>query len=134
MPAVYLLTHERRDRFVRLHAAQSLVFHGLVGLAQIILFVALVVLGGAVQSMTGALVAAAVLFALFGGLLLVVAITWAQLMADCIRGRVALLPLVGQWAVWVEASAARVMGSRPRAVAPAPAPVSDASGTPPPAS
>ena len=107
VPAAYLLVHEPRDRFVRVHAAQSLVFHGLIGAAQMVLFGAVIFLGGVIQSMAGALIAAAVLFALFAALVIVVAITWAHLVADCIRGRVALLPLVGEWALWVEALTAR---------------------------
>jgi uncharacterized membrane protein len=139
VPALYLLARERYNRFLRVHAAQSLVFHALVGLAQLVLFSAVVVLGGAIQSMTGALVAAAALFALFAGLMLVVAVTWAHLLADCIRGQVALLPLVGAWALWVEAFTAREVWARPRGTAPRqsasppPAPQGDASGRPPPA-
>ncbi|HEV2237987.1 MAG TPA: hypothetical protein VGR57_15105 [Ktedonobacterales bacterium] len=134
MPALYLLARERRDHLVRLHAAQSLVFHGLVGLAQMVLFVAVVLLGGAIQSTTGALVAATAIFVLFAGLLLVVAITWAHLVADCIRGRVGLLPLVGHWAEWLEALATRASAPRQRAAAPTPLPCGDVSDTPPPAS
>lgn len=114
VPALYLLTHERRNRFLRLHAAQSLVFHALVGLAQVLLFAAVVVLGGAITSMTGALVAAAAVFALFAALTLVVAVSWAHLVAECIRGRTALLPLVGGWALWVEAFTARDVWARSR--------------------
>jgi uncharacterized membrane protein len=133
VPAVYLLAREERNRFLRLHAAQSLVFHGLVGGAQLTLFLALVILGGVIQSMTGALITAAILFVLFSMLLVVVAITWAHLVADCIRGQVALLPLVGAWAVWIEALTARAVRSHPE-VRPAPPPAadSDLSDTPPP--
>jgi uncharacterized membrane protein len=128
-----LLAHETRDRFVRLHAAQSLVFHALVGAAQMVLFVAVIVLGGVIQSMTGALAAAAVLFALFAALLIVVAITWAHLVADCIRGRMALLPLVGRWALWVEALTAHEVWAHFRSRRAPPTRRTPLSGMPPPA-
>jgi hypothetical protein len=133
VPAVYLLTHEAHDRFVRLHAAQALVFHALVGAAQMALFGAVILLGGLIQSMTGALIAAAVLFALFAALLIVVAITWAHLVADCIRGRVALLPLVGGWALWVEALTARDVWVQRRSRRAPPAGNAPFSDMPPPA-
>ena len=44
-PALYLLWRERRDVFIRLHAAQSVVFFGGLAVAQTLLFVALVALG-----------------------------------------------------------------------------------------
>jgi uncharacterized membrane protein len=138
VPALYLLTHERRNRFLRLHAAQSLVFHALVGLAQVLLFAVVVVLGGAITSTTGALVAAAALFAVFATLTLVVAVTWTHLVAECIRGRSALLPLVGGWALWVEACTAREVWARSREARAGTASPRDAddaaSDTPPPAS
>lgn len=134
VPAAYLLTHEQRNRFVRLHAAQSLVFHGLAGASQTILFLVVLILGARIQSMTGALIAAAVVFAAFAALVLVVAVTWAHLVADCIRGRVALLPLVGAWALWIEAFTARGVWARPAGTAAPPhAPPRDLSDRPPPA-
>ena len=133
VPAAYLLMHATRDRFVRLHAAQSLVFHALVGVAQMVLFVAVIFLGGAIQSMVGALIAASVLFALFAALVIVVAITWAHLVADCIRGRVALLPLVGEWALWVEALTAREVWAHFRSQRAPPARRPPLSDMPPPA-
>jgi uncharacterized membrane protein len=132
VPSLYLLVHEARDRFVRLHAAQSLVFHALVGAAQLVLFGAVIFLGGVIQSMTGALIAAAVLFALFAVQLIVVAITWAHLVADCIRGRVALLPLVGEWVLWVEALTAREVWAQRRSRRGPPARSAPLSDTPPP--
>src|SRR5262249_33870302 len=48
LPALGLLIRERSDRFVRLHAAQALVFFVLLATAQLALYAALVLLGGGV--------------------------------------------------------------------------------------
>src|SRR5690348_5239314 len=46
--ALWVLLRERRNRFVRFHAAQSLIFFVTIPLIQLVLFVALVIVGNTV--------------------------------------------------------------------------------------
>ena len=93
LPGLYLLWRERGNRFVRLHAAQAVVFFGAVALAQIILFVALVALGnwapGAWLTALGLLFWAAYIALGLGSLIL-----WLRMLNDCAHGRLQRRPLL----------------------------------------
>src|SRR5262245_10451369 len=54
--ALWVLLRERRNRYVRFHAAQSLIFFVTIPLIQLVLFVALVVVGNIVGIGTSAFV------------------------------------------------------------------------------
>lgn len=93
-PALYLLWHERRDVFIRLHAAQSVVFFCGLALAQTLLFAALVALGNWAPA-GGWLIALGLLFwALFLALGLGGFALWLRLLNDCAHGRVRRRPLL----------------------------------------
>lgn len=87
VPALLLLARERRNRFVRIHAAQALVFFCLVGLAQASVFVALVVVGSVVSNARLAIVLGLVAYGLFALIGLAGFVTWLLLLADAMAGR-----------------------------------------------
>lgn len=94
LPGLYLLWRERRDRFVRLHAAQAVVFFGMVALAQIILFSALVVVGNWAPG-GWALTALGLFFwAAYGALGLGGLMLWLRMLNDCAHGRLRRRPLL----------------------------------------
>jgi uncharacterized membrane protein len=94
LPALYLLARERRNRFVRLHAAQALVFFACVALAQTLLFALVVFVGniaaGTVAELPVSLAFWGALIALgFGALVL-----WLRLLADAWQGRLRRRPIL----------------------------------------
>ena len=112
LPALALLLRERRNRFVRAHAAQALVFFAALALAQVALYALLVVAGGQTTSTRTAIVLAAV----FAVAWLVVAalgfVAWARLVAAALTGYVAALPLVTPLARGLLRGLDRVAGRR----------------------
>jgi uncharacterized membrane protein len=104
----------RATPFVRFHAAQSLVFHGMVAASQIVLYLLLVIPGGMVTNARLAIALALVLLVLYVAQAIVIAKTWASLLADCIRGNVRLLRFAGPLALRVERFAPRVAWARLR--------------------
>lgn len=102
LPALWLLLRERRNRFVRLHAARALTFFGSLALVQILLFAALVVVGGIVTGLT----AAAVLGVLFYSVYIACAacgfVLWLLLMRDALAGRATSYPVLGGSSRWLE--------------------------------
>lgn len=103
LPAVWLLFRERRNHFVRVHAARSLTFFFCLALAQIIFFAALVLIGGAI---TGPSVAELLGVAFYAAYILIVAlgfIFWLLLMRDALAGRATSYPLLGGCSRWLEA-------------------------------
>ncbi|HEX6543307.1 MAG TPA: hypothetical protein VF040_16240 [Ktedonobacterales bacterium] len=100
--SVVVLLRERRNRFVRFHAAQALIFFATILLTQLILFTALVILGNIVQANTW-LVALGVLF--IGGFLALgvgALILWLWMLADCWAGQATQLPLISRLALRLE--------------------------------
>lgn len=86
-PALYLLARERRARFVRLHAAQALIFFAGIGLAQALLFALAVVLGNVAA---GSWAELPVGLLLWGALLALGAgafMLWLRLLAEAWNGR-----------------------------------------------
>ena len=114
LPALVLLLRERRNRFVRAHAAQSLVFFAVLALAQIAIFVLLVMVGGLTANVRTATVLA-VVFAL--GWLALAALSfvaWTRLVGAALAGHVASLPLVTPLARLLLRSLDRVAAARGR--------------------
>jgi uncharacterized membrane protein len=97
-----LLARERRDRFVRFHAAQSLVFFGLVAGGQLALYALLVLAGGLIASDVLAAVTGALILLGFVALGVAVVRVWLGLLADCVRGHVRPLPVAGALAARLE--------------------------------
>jgi uncharacterized membrane protein len=108
VPAVWILHRERHNRFLRLHAAQSLAFFLALALAQSALFAALVAVGGIVSSLGLAAVLGLVFLALF----LVVGMTgllvWLRLLAGAMSGRLTYLPVLSSLALRLEATVTRL--------------------------
>lgn len=108
VPALVLLVRERRHRWIRFHAAQSLVFFTLLALVQIALFAALVLLGGIIESLS----AAALVGLAFYGVYLLVGIAglllWLRLIADAMSGRSTRLRPLSDWAMRLEEALARL--------------------------
>lgn len=94
LPALALLLRERRNRFVRAHAAQALVFFSTLALAQVAIFALLVLAGGLTTNLRTA-TALAVVFALAWLALAALSfVAWTHLVAAALAGHVASLPLV----------------------------------------
>lgn len=116
VPAVVLLQRERRNRFVRVHAATALVFFASLALAQVALYVLLVVAGSrATDPRAATLFGIGLLagWALVGVLGLAL---WLRLMASAMEGRVAHLPLLSGLARAIESAQRRISDAmwRPR--------------------
>jgi uncharacterized membrane protein len=96
--ALWVLLRERRNRFVRFHAAQSLIFFVTIPLMQLMLFAALVVVGnivgiGALAFVLGLLFIGAFLVLGIGALLL-----WLRMLADSWAGQATVFPVLGSLA------------------------------------
>jgi uncharacterized membrane protein len=119
VPALYLLARERRNRFVRLHAAQALVFFACVALAQTLLF-ALVIFFGNLAAGTAAELPISLAF--WGALIILgfgALVLWLRLLADAWHGRLRRRPILSPVASELErltADLARATSSarRPR--------------------
>lgn len=107
-PALWHLARERRARFVRLHAAQSLVFFGMLALGQIALFVALVSLGQAITDLTASVTLGVVFLLLFGVLGIGGFSLWLLLLTDAMSGRLRPYPYLSRLATLVERGATRL--------------------------
>lgn len=93
-------------RFVRLHAAQSLVFFGLLALGQVALYVALVMLGQTVADPTASFALGVLFLLLFGALGLGGFGLWLLLLADALTGRLRPYPFLSRLATLVERATA----------------------------
>jgi uncharacterized membrane protein len=111
VPALVVLLRERQNRFVRLHAAQSLVFFALLALGQIALFAALVGVGNLLVELPFAAAASFVFYALYLIVGLMSLIIWLRLLGYAVDGTVHKIPLLTLCAAWIE----RVTLHAPRA-------------------
>jgi uncharacterized membrane protein len=107
LPALVLLVRERRNRFIRVHAAQALVFYLLVAGWQIALFFASVGLGGVTADLRLDVAFGLAMLALFLLLAVLSGLLWLLLIADAMAGRRTLFPVVSLWAERIERFAAR---------------------------
>jgi uncharacterized membrane protein len=112
VPAIWLLARERRSRFIRLHAAQSLVFFGLLALGQVALYVALVSLGQATTDSTAMLALGLLFLLLFGFLGVGGFCLWLLLLTDAMTGRLRRYPFLGRWATVIERGGFRSRAAR----------------------
>lgn len=107
VPAALMLARERRNRFVRLHAIQALIFYGLVALAQSVLYVFLVTTGNISHSLRLAVVLFCVFFALFAAVAVFAVATWLRLMRDALAGNRSRFAVISRLADWFERLLAR---------------------------
>jgi uncharacterized membrane protein len=107
-PALVVLLHERRNAFVRLHAARALAFYGLIGVAQIVLFVALVLIGGFALDGIAAIAFGLLFYGLFGLLGIAAVGVWLRLLADAAAGTLTPVPLLTAAARRIEWGFARL--------------------------
>jgi uncharacterized membrane protein len=114
LPALALLVRERRNRFVRLHAAQSLVFFVTLVVAQSALLVALVAVGGLTPNLDSDVLFGLIFYGIAVILGLAGLILWLRLVADAAAGLVTPIPLLSRLAERMEASLARMQGLLPR--------------------
>lgn len=112
VPGWWQLAHERRNPFLRFHAAQSLVFFALVALGQLGLYALLVLAGGLITSDLLATAAAFTFVALYLAFAVSVTFVWLRLLASCIRGEARPLPLAGRLVFWLERFAPRAAWRR----------------------
>src|SRR5579859_867385 len=105
-PALLMLARERRNRFVRLHAAQALVFYAGVGLAQTLPFALVVVLGNEAAGSWAELPAILLLWGAMIALVLGALTLWLRLLADAWRGRLRRRPAISALATQLERLAA----------------------------
>lgn len=103
LPALWLLVRERRNRFVRVHAARSLTFFGCLALAQIAFFAALVLIGGVISGVTTTELLGIAFYAVYVLIVALGFVFWLLLMRDALAGRASSYPLLGGWSRWLEA-------------------------------
>jgi uncharacterized membrane protein len=109
-PALYLLAHERRNRFVRLHAAQALVFFAGLGIAQTLLFVVVVVLGNVTADSRAELPVSLALWSALIAFGLGALTLWLRLLAESWRGFLRRRPILSPLATRLEALSSRLAG------------------------
>jgi uncharacterized membrane protein len=110
IPALSLLLRERRNRFLRLHAARALAFFGLLVIAQVGFFAALVAIGGLVPDGKVAVALGLAFYALAAVLGLAAFGMWLRLLADAAAGRYAPMPLLAGAAHHIERFFSRMLG------------------------
>jgi uncharacterized membrane protein len=110
VPALVLLARERRNSFVRLHAARALAFYAAIVVAQVALFVALVLIGGLAADGFGAVAFGLLFYGLFGLLGVAAVGIWLRLLADAAAGTLTPVPLLTAVAWRIEWAFARMQG------------------------
>ena len=113
VPALILLMRERHQRWLRFHAAQSLVFFILLALIQIALFAALVLFGGNVDTLPVAAVAGLVFYGLYLLVGILGLVFWLRLVADAMSGRSTRFRLLSGAAMRLEMALARLQRLSP---------------------
>ena len=101
-PALYLLARERGNRFIRMHAAQALIFFVGVGFMQALLFALVVILGNATAGSRAELPVSLALWGALIALGLAALTLWLRLLADAGRGRLRWRPILTPLAAWLE--------------------------------
>ncbi len=102
LPSLVTLWRERRNRFVRMHAAQAVVFFSAVALAQVILFAALAPLGNWIVDGWAPVALGLLFWAAFIALGLGSLTLWLRLLNDCAHARLRSRPLLTPLAVRLE--------------------------------
>lgn len=93
--SVVALIRERRNRFVRFHAAQSIIFFVAIFMIQLILFAALIVVGNSVGTGAWSVVLGILFIGGFLALGIGALLFWLRLLADCWAGRATAFPVIG---------------------------------------
>lgn len=107
-PALAFLLRDQRNAFVRLHAARALAFFGAILIAQVALFVALIVIGGVAGDGFAAVAIGLCFYGLFGVLGIMAMGMWLRLLADAAAGRFTPIPLLSAAAWRIEWAFARI--------------------------
>lgn len=102
------LVRERRNRFVRFHAAQSIIFFVTIPAIQLILFVVLIVVGNTVDTGPWSVVLGVLFIGGFLALGIGAFLFWLRLLADCWAGRATAFPVIGALAHRMERLLTRV--------------------------
>lgn len=109
VPALILLYRRQPERFVRLHASRALVFFTLLAFGQVALFVALVVVGGALDAgLAVAAIAGLVFYVAFIALGILALMLWFLMLRDAMSGRFSTFPVLTRLAVDLESIISRV--------------------------
>jgi uncharacterized membrane protein len=103
-----VLLRERRNRFVRFHAAQSIIFFVTIPAIQLILFVVLIVVGNTVDTGPWSVVLGVLFIGGFLALGVGAFLFWLRLLADCWAGRATAFPVIGALAHRMERLLTRV--------------------------
>jgi uncharacterized membrane protein len=106
--SVGALLRERRNRFVRFHAAQSIIFFVTIPAIQLILFVVLIVVGNTVDTGPWSVVLGVLFIGGFLALGVGAFLFWLRLLADCWAGRATAFPVIGALAHRMERLLTRV--------------------------
>jgi uncharacterized membrane protein len=117
LPAALILLRERRNGFVRFHAARALVFFGAIILVQVLAFALVVILGNKVETPTATLVLGVFVLAIYCALAVCLFILWLRLLMEALAGRGKAHPYLDYWAASLESLAARAQARvfrRPR--------------------
>lgn len=102
IPGIVVLFRDRQRRYVRFHAAQSVVYFALIALAQVALYVAFIAVGTAIDDAPAATAWLIVFLLGFGAIGVVALLTWLRLIAEAYGGRGRPLPLLTSWAFTLE--------------------------------
>lgn len=116
--SIAVLLRERRNRFVRFHAAQALIFFVTIPLIQLILFIALIILGNTVSAGSWLVALGVIFIGAFLALGIGALLFWLWMLADCWAGQATRFPIIGRLAEWLEQvlteARREVARSRPR--------------------
>lgn len=106
--SVVVLLRERRNRFVRFHAAQSLIFFLAIPFVQLVLFAALIILGNTVASGSWLVALGIGFLVAFLALGVGALLLWLRLLADGWAGQATRFPLLTDQAYRLEQLLAEV--------------------------
>ena len=107
LPGLYMLWRERRNHFVRLHAAQAVIFFVALALAQTALFIALVIVGNLISGGWVATALGLLFWAAFIALGLGSLVLWLHMLNECVHARLRSRPLLTPLARRLEAATLR---------------------------
>ncbi len=108
LPALYMLARERRNGFVRFHAARSLILFGGIVVIQVILFAGVVILGNIVRATETAVVLGLFVVAAYLALAICGLILWLRLIAEALAGRGRVYPYLDYLAINLDLLISRV--------------------------
>ena len=105
--AIVMLLRERRNRFIRVHAAQSIIFFAIILFAQTLLFIALIAIGGSISALPATALVGLLFYMVFALIAVFGFIIWLRLIADAMAGRHTRFPVLGSASLWLEGALAQ---------------------------